>query len=418
MLEEPEINIYELDNGLKVGTTKFGIGIVHGQIDVRFGFMDEGENEKGLSHLVEHLNLFSGTEGQTHAEANEELGMFPSFNAETNVNNTSYFGATLSDKVVPFVSLLSKKVFNPIYTQELLNIQKDIVSAEIAQKKASAAYENSELFDRKIFREHPRARADVGEPEKIRSTTIEQAKKMHKKSHVPANSNLIFTGDLPKNIDSLIEENFSEFESGKRNKREKIILQPFENAEIYTTAATYLKSENSNEGILNFVYVLPKVSKVDNIYLNMLTHLLGGSVNSRLFKKLRNELGLTYDVRTGSDNNSGASTLGISLHTNLANTNKVIDVINSELLNLSEEKISDNELSKYLTDFSFSVLSSFNTLNGRGAYLLEKMNGRDTALDRYRKANEMTKEDVLNFAQQHLKPVICKYLLWIQDPNA
>ena len=61
-----------LKNGLEILTIKNSSQIASVNIGVRVGAMYEDDNERGLSHFIEHM-LFKGTIDRTNEEINNEL---------------------------------------------------------------------------------------------------------------------------------------------------------------------------------------------------------------------------------------------------------------------------------------------------------------------------------------------------------
>ncbi|MEK7105818.1 MAG: insulinase family protein, partial [Patescibacteria group bacterium] len=83
-----------------------------------------------------------------------------------------------------------------------------------------------------------------------------------------------------------------------------------------------------------------------NVTLSVLSALLGAGMSSRLFIKLREELGVAYYVRAYNDPSLDHGAFQISAGVNNTRTTEVLKVILQECTRLTYEKVTDQELAK------------------------------------------------------------------------
>jgi predicted Zn-dependent peptidase len=76
----------------------------------------------------------------------------------------------------------------------------------------------------------------------------------------------------------------------------------------------------------------------------VLNTVLGGSVSSRLFQKIREESGLCYAISSGLTGYTDTGELTIGFSTSVENVKRVMDAVREELLRLRQEGITPGEL--------------------------------------------------------------------------
>lgn len=80
--------------------------------------------------------------------------------------------------------------------------------------------------------------------------------------------------------------------------------------------------------------------------LSVLSDILGGSMSSRLFKKIREEMGAAYYVRSSTDLSSDCGVLAVSTGVDKGRVSEIIGAILDEMRTLRDRPVGEEELNK------------------------------------------------------------------------
>jgi len=135
--------------------------------------------------------------------------------------------------------------------------------------------------------------------------------------------------------------------------------------------------------------------------LSVLAEVLGGGMSSRLFKKVRDELGAAYYVRAETDFFSDHGFLSVDAGVDHRKLEAVIAAIVSELKRLKKEKVGDIELIKAKEHLIGDLFLSIETSDALGYFYgtQEIMDMKPSSpFEIARKIRQVTSEDILKTA--------------------
>lgn len=299
-----------LDNKLRVVTIKNDDLIFSAQLGVKVGSMYEGIDEKGLSHLVEHM-LFKGTEKRTNSDINsdiEERG--GSYMAYTTYSDTIYGITGLSEELEPSLDIISDMVINPIFPQGEFEKEKSVIISEIKSglddlEHYSYALAHKLAFDKSFLK------WDIAGNEKlIRECSLERLKDFYRAHYQPNNSIVTIVSPYEHSeAIALVEKYFS---SWKEGVSKELVIEDEKNRPIEGVK----HKKDIEQSTIIYLYTFYGLTRREEIALEILNYRLGESPNSILFKELREEMGLTYDVYSDMDSSNHVKLLNIytSLH--------------------------------------------------------------------------------------------------------
>jgi predicted Zn-dependent peptidase len=137
--------------------------------------------------------------------------------------------------------------------------------------------------------------------------------------------------------------------------------------------------------------------------LEVLADILGGGMSSRLFKKVRGELGAAYYVYAENELDTNSGVITASAGTNINKTEEVIKVILKEFKRFKKELVPEKELKKskeHITGRLFLALETSGQLGGfYTGQRVERMN-ISTAEEIAKKINKVTAEDIKSVAKE------------------
>jgi predicted Zn-dependent peptidase len=153
----------------------------------------------------------------------------------------------------------------------------------------------------------------------------------------------------------------------------------------------------------------PSTYSEDIFPLMVVNNILGGTMSSRLFQEIRENLGLVYNIESSITSYNGAGMLSIYLALNTDQVYRVAKLLRSELVRIKQEYISEVELNKSKEhlkgSYILSLESSFNKMYEMGKCLLHDKK-IETPEDVMKQINDVDMDSVIR--------VIDKYIDWNQ----
>lgn len=290
----PEIHRARLDNGLRIATIQLpGKTFCAAQVVLDAGAaIDEVEGVASL--LARTFN--EGTqrrEASSFADACESLGMQLS-------GDTSWDALTLSltaprSRFAASLELMAEAVWTPAMSVSGLERIKRERIAEIRQEKVNPAKRALQEFSRRAYTvSSAYSRAMRGTAETIAAISRENVVTAHERFVSPRSATLIVAGDLePGWVAENAERTFGAFE---RSEVERVVAP----TAAWTIDATRIVLVDRPGSVqTNIVAGHRGVERAhpDLDAIRVASYVLGGSFTSRLNRRLREELGLTYGAR-------------------------------------------------------------------------------------------------------------------------
>lgn len=284
---------YSLKNGLDL--------IIHSDktaptiavsLQYKVGSSSDGE-KSGMAHLFEHMMF----QGSMNVDKGEHFQLIQtaggSVNASTNNDRTEYHAKAPSDYLELLLYLESDRMgfFLPALTQEKLDNQIGVIKNERLERYDNVPYglAYERLIKMVYGAGHPYSRPVIGYMNDIEAITIDDVRKFFVNYYNPANASLVIAGnvDYEKGRD-LVEKYFAEFEGFPV---EKPVAKPVK--------IKHERFEYEDKVGLEKIYLAWKSKNYDtktDAKLSLLADLLTGNKNSRLSKKLVNELEIAQNV--------------------------------------------------------------------------------------------------------------------------
>ncbi len=339
---------------------------------VKVGSVYETDSQAGITHLIEHM-IFKGTETKKPEDivgAIEKKGGY--MNAFTSYDYTCYYVAGPSNIIETALDILSDVVFHPYFDPEELKKEKEVVIEEMKMRLDNPMTVLFENVMKASYRNFPYYRPIIGFPETVRSFTRKNLLDYVNEFYTPENMVLVIVGNITENkLFPLVEKYFSNL---PKRKLKKIEFPE----EPYTEKPELIWIERPvKEGYFVFTLPGPSIKSNDAPILDLIAEILGGGKSSRLYVKLKRELGLVKSISASSFTPTGPGLFEIYGTADPENFLKIIKETLKELEKLKENGVEDEELEKakiqILSDFTFSqetsqglsgVLASFQLTRG------------------------------------------------------
>ena len=383
-------SITQLNNNFTVITdTMPHVESVSINIWVNVGSKYENVNIAGISHFLEHM-AFKGTKTRTAldiAQIFDDIG--GNFNAHTDREHTVYHVKTLKRDIKIAVEVLADIILNSQFPQEEIDKEKGVVLQEIYQTNDSPT---SIIFDKYIEAAYPNqifGQSILGTPESVNGLSKVDLHNYMDEFYHASNMLLSVAGNIThKEVIELVSQYFSQIKKSENKPADTAVYCGGEYREIRNLEQIHL--------VIGF----PSVSyKDDQFYtIQILDSVLGNGMSSRLFQKVREELGLVYSISSFNSSYSDSGIFSIYAATDKNNLSQLLTTIASEVKSTTRN-LQENEISRAKDKLISQILMSRESTSARAeslGYYYSHYNRYITKEELLKKISEITIEDIKN----------------------
>lgn len=391
-----------LPNGLRILTipTK-GQPAMTVMLVAEAGSHYEKKDENGISHFLEHM-CFKGTELRpTSSIIHRELdGLGAQSNAVTTNEFTAYYAKAEKQHWKKALELLADLYMNPIFPKADIEKERGVILQEISMYEDQPHMGVWEELYTLMYGDTPAGRPITGSKESVGKLSRKDFVDYHEKYYVAKKTILVIAGDIPEG--QIKKEANRVF---KEMPRKKPISKP---RVTETQAAPALKIKERKTDQMHMVMAFRAFPSKDprTAALEVLAALLGGGFSSRLFEKLRDEMGACYYVRAGADHYSDHGALAISTGIDPARAEEVVRVILAECKRLTEEEIPEEDLKRTQDYVAGNMYLQLETTDALAQFYVvqEVENGRlESPQEREKAIRAVTAGDIQKVARDVFK---------------
>jgi predicted Zn-dependent peptidase len=350
-----------LPNGLTVLSEQMpGVRSVALGAWVRSASIHEPRELMGVSHLLEHL-VFKGTETRSAREialSLESLG--GSLDAYTGREHTSYQARVLDEHLPQAADVLLDLIFRPALRQSDLDLERGVVLEEIAMVQDTPDDMVFELHNELLWGEHPLGYSILGTEESVGALELADLRSLHDHAYRASNVVVAAAGSCSHEqlIDVLLAAGWGELPGGTAMKVPVPPARPVAPGEHAVERDTQQ---------LHLVFGNPIVPHGDprRYPLMLVNTLFGGGMSSRLFQRVREELGLAYSVHSYQHFLAGSGVQGIYLGCAPERADEAAAVVRAELDALMQAGIPDDELTMGKQQLKGQITLSMESVSAR-----------------------------------------------------
>ncbi len=152
-----------LDNGIRILTRCIPeVRSVSMGVWVNVGAREEGPEESGLSHFIEHMS-FKGTERRSAHEIAKEFDSIGGLcNAFTSKENTCYHAKVMDTHSDAMVDLLSDIFLNSVFSSKEVERERQVILQEIKMLEDTPDEHVYVLLAKDVWGGHPLGRSILG----------------------------------------------------------------------------------------------------------------------------------------------------------------------------------------------------------------------------------------------------------------
>lgn len=361
-------------------------------IFVAVGSNNECLDNNGISHFTEHM-LFKGTKTKSAFDiANEMDKLGADINAFTSKSSTCYYTVSLDAHSEKCFETLCDLYFNATCTEDNVDKERGVILEEINMTEDVPDDLAFEMCALARYSKTAYAMPILGSSDNVKSFLSKDILEYISNNYTPDKTVIVFSGNVnEKSVDALIKKYYLPYKRAFKQcalcktqypSSEKFLYRykPVEQANVVIAFPSYDYNNSESEASL------------------IVNNILGGSMSSRLFQKVREELGVVYSVYSTRSAYKDIGSLGIYFGTGPKSALKAGYAVRDVVEEIASKGISEEELEKGKEQIKTSlVLAQENSkaqMKSLGAHFL--MSGSLLSVDEKLKAvSKVTTNDIL-----------------------
>lgn len=283
-----------LSNGVELAVREtHSVDLVSIQCWVGVGSLDEAPDERGMSHLLEHM-LFKGTAKRGVGEIAKTVEMLGGdINAYTSFDRTVYY-LTLSPKYLEQgLEILSDAIYQSAFDPDELAREKEVVLEEIKRSYDDPSF----LLGRKsfahVFAGCEAERPIFGSEESVKAFSRDSILAFYRRWYQPNNLSVVIVGAVATDdAKRHAETHFGIKRPAFPIERNAIVTTPLEGVTVELLFGDYQQAR------LELSFQGPSYLNEDSVHLDLAAFAMGSGDASRLHQKIKDELNLASAIGT------------------------------------------------------------------------------------------------------------------------
>lgn len=391
-----------LPNGLNIYLSRVKyIPAVTVAVYYNVGSKDERDNERGLSHFLEHM-MFKTTKTLKAGEYSTIIKANGGYNnASTSFDMTNYYNVLPRQALELGLRLEADRMVNLTIDKREFDSEKLVVLEELRNRSENdpAGYFWTQ-FILSAYKVSNYGKPIIGKKEQVEGLTIETMKQYYRRFYAPNNAHLVVVGDI--DYDEAYKYIVKYFGNIERQNIDRPEWQE-EPERTQEQRFVFKKAVQLPRGTI--YYHGPRAMDLDSAAMEMIEFILFDGRSSRLIRKLVLETGLAVNVGGGQYLNIHRSPFSISF---IARKKELLPLIEKavieELEKFKSGKVSDYEMQKAKNKFlsqhimGLQKIHSIAATIGRGAILGDYKFYLET---RTKRILAVTKEDIMRVAKKY-----------------
>ncbi|MCK4781556.1 insulinase family protein [Candidatus Parcubacteria bacterium] len=362
----------------------------------------ENKENNGISHFLEHM-FFKGTKKRPNtlkiAETLDKVGGV--FNAFTGKEYTGYWAKVDSQHLDLAMDWVSDMFLNSKIEEKEIKKEKGVIIEELNMILDTPMSYIGDLWEKLLYGNQPAGWFIIGEEKNILKFKRKHFLNYQKNHYSAHNTIICVAGNInPKNVEKKIKKYFKSI-----------------GAIIPKSKLKTIEKQNQPQFLIHF-------KKTDQTHLCLgvrgcdlfasqkyaqavLAAILGGYMSSRLHISVRERQGLAYYIHTYSENTTDTGYLMTLAGINNQSVEKAIKLILKEYKDLKNRKINQEELQKAKDYLKGTMTLSLEPSDAQASFYAsqELLSQKTLTLkEKCAKIDKITREDILNTAQDIFQP--------------
>jgi zinc protease len=336
------------------------------------GSAREKPGRTGFAHLFEHLMF----EGSGHVKEGEFDTLLEAAGATNN-------GSTETDRTNYYIDLPSNALELALFLESdrmgylldamspaRVNGQRDVVKNERRQNYENAPYGMAQIeIDKMLYPEgHPYRWPTIGYMEDLTAASYEDVVEFFRKYYQPGNASLVIAGDIdPARTRALVEKWFSDVKPGTARVTPIDFPRP-----MLTTVQKKTIEDRVQLPRLYVSWPTPAFYSPGDAELDVVSQVLAGGKNSRLYKRLVYDLQIAQDVSAFQASSALGSQFQVTVTarppdsgtTPQALIDRIRGIVDEEIAKLQKEAPTQREFERAINQIEASFLNRMESVGG------------------------------------------------------
>ncbi|HKA31680.1 MAG TPA: pitrilysin family protein [Candidatus Binatia bacterium] len=353
---------FVLPNGLRVVTRHDAASpLVAVQLWVETGSADEGPEQIGFAHLIEHLLFGGATDGKAAVEI-ERLG--GRINGFTTRDYTVYHmvvpAAAFAEGLAGFARLIEL----PALDEKRLRNEIRVVAAEWKQNHDSARVQVSEALFAAFFGTHPYGRPIIGDPATLGRATPEELLAFYRAHYTAKNMVLSVAGNFPPDgLQAAVAQSLGVLAGGEAAVTAKSPQPQPTQPQLRTL------TRRTDRAYLSIAFAGAAARDSDAPALDLLAFILGRGESARLQENVKTASGLATSVSASTFAGKQGGLFVVDAEVESGKVSAAISAIMREVDRLRREPVAPAELSRAYVNFDRAFVRSRETMEGTARQL-------------------------------------------------
>jgi predicted Zn-dependent peptidase len=308
------------------------------------GSRHEPMDKIGISHFLEHM-VFKGTSRRTAKQiASAVASVGGSIDAFTGREYTCFHARVLDEYVELALDVLSDLIDSPTMSEENIEREKLVVYEEIRNMEDTPDDMIHQLYSQAVWRDDPLGYPLLGTYETVESLERAQMLDYLHREYIAPNFVITLAGNI--NFDCTLDLICNKFSflanrpAGGMNGFKAMLARDIDD---FTPVTRHLNRDCQQThlclGTVSFAHADPR-----RYALLLLSNIIGGGMNSRLFQRVREEEALAYVVYSFQQFYVDTGLYGVYMGTEPSRRDRTIGVVQDEYHKFLKEGVTEEEL--------------------------------------------------------------------------
>ena len=322
------------------------------------------------------------------------------YNAFTAQEYTGYYAKSDAKHFKKIFDVVSDIYLNSTFPEAEMQKEKGVIIEEINMYEDLPMRHVQDMMMELLYGDQPAGWNIAGEKKNITGMKRDDFINYKKKHYLPEATTLVVAGKVSeKDVMKEAEKIFGKILRGKKENKKKTIEH-----QRKPEVLVKWKETDQTHFVLG-VRTYDLFNKKNNV-LSVLGGVLGGGMSSRLFQKLREEMGVGYYVRAYNDAYTDHGFFQISAGVDNKRIEEVINAVLEECRKLKQEPVSEEELNKVkeclIGNMKLSLESSDDIANFFGGQELLKKEIKQ-AEEKAKEIRKVTAKEIQKLARDIFK---------------
>lgn len=334
----------------------------------------ENTDKQGISHFVEHM-LFKGTETRTARQISEEMdNLGGGMNAYTTKEYTRFYAQTLPENSVGALELIGDMLLHSRMDAHETELERRVILDEMAMYEDEGEDLAHELLCAGVWPDSPLGRPIIGTKETVAAIRPDDLLAYVRENYTPERLVVVVAGCFDR---------AAVLDAAQRlwDRCPRGTGIPAADTPAFTPGV-FLRRKKFEQ--LSLEWAVPGLALGDEgrYALMLFNFLLGGGASSRLFQRVREQLGLVYSIYSTHYASRGAGLMTVGASMTPANQQPVLDEVRRCLEELADGA-GEEEFRRAKVQVKASFILGLETVAAQASYIgrSELMENRVPSVD-------------------------------------